>query len=244
MQEPAPSEFAALPKMAEFLTFLKFPEISGNVSTGFGPAPFSFGDGDGNKGSLMVLEGGIAAGKTTTGKSLLLHRAVSLGGRHVFFEEPLDPVRLGEYIKDPKNKANGFQRHMLSVRIFLWRWAIRLVRSGIHVILDRSFYGDWVFAYVNFLFGSISAPEFEDYMKEFEHISEELSQLGEDLDVRVVYIKEDLEECLQRIRIRNRYGESGYTEEYLRLLILVYDKYISLSFPIPILFQFVANNFA
>ena len=110
---------------------------------------------------MIVIEGLIGVGKSTLtddlGKTL---------GFKVFKEPVEDNPYLEEYYKDPKRYALEMQFWLMSRRFQMHQEAIEFIwRTGKGVIMDRSIYGDAIFAKQNVTDGNINKIGYDNYMK-------------------------------------------------------------------------------
>ena len=168
--------------------------------------------------SLIILEGIQSVGKTTLGRSY-----VDANPNAVFLEEWVDEKVLKEYLENMKEKAKDFQFYIQEETVNRIKKAIELVKSRKTVILDRGLIGNECFARVQHDSGLISNEDFETYLKSFSY---NLIPGFKDVSSTTVYMKATPEFCLERIRSRNRSGESSYTLDYLNKLVHMHDTLI------------------
>ena len=168
--------------------------------------------------SLIILEGIQSSGKTTLGKSY-----VSENPNAVFLEEWVDEKVLKEYLENMKEKAKDFQFHLQEETVNRVKKAIELVKAGRIVILDRGLIGNECFVRVQHDAGLISDEDMNAYLKSFSY---NLIPGFTEIPSTTVYMKATAEFCLERIRSRNRTGESSYTLEYLNQLVHMHDTLI------------------
>jgi len=110
---------------------------------------------------LIIIEGGIAAGKTTLTNQLAEHYDAK-----PFFEPVETNPYLELYYKDPEKYALPMQFFLMSNRYALHMEAIEHIwKSKQMCIFDRSIYGDFVFAKRNWLDGNMSKLDFDNYNK-------------------------------------------------------------------------------
>lgn len=172
--------------------------------------------------SLVFIEGGIGAGKTTIGKFLVWIASLT-NTPLIFIDEPFNHDKFREYVADQKNKALDFQKSMLAYRLQVLTLAKHLMDQGWFVVLDRSLYGDRVMEFVNWKVGNITSAEHIDYLNEFATSRNAYDSLLQ--NAQVIYIPQTQESMIQRIRARDRVGEvDGYMLDYLNLIRDVYDK--------------------
>ena len=158
--------------------------------------------------NLIILEGGIAAGKTTLLKAL--------AEQYGFFaiEEPVvnNPF-LELFYADPPKYAYPFQMWFLEQRIGHYRQATEFAMNNPQtiVILDRSVFSDYVFALNGYKDGIISEEQFGCYMEKYTAAVTELPQPS-----AMLYLDVPPEVCLYRIQnIRKRACEQGIPLCYL-----------------------------
>ena len=97
------------------------------------------------RGSIIVIEGLIGAGKSTLGKGLAeyLNR---IGIKARFFPEFVNHDLLGLYIGDMEKYAFPFQAIMVKERLAIYQKAAEYSATGGISIIDRSLIGDLTFA--------------------------------------------------------------------------------------------------
>lgn len=175
-------------------------------------------------GGIYAIEGGIGVGKTTLGTSVVA-MLNGLGIPAVFLEEHLNNHLLelfyrGNSDKTLPNYAFAFQMCMLMgcqnnyVRA---QFESGRIGGGARkvVIIDRTVWGNAVFAAHHHDSGNISADEFATYL-------ETLRTGGPyELDA-VVYLDLEPSKALHRIKRRGRGAEKSCPEDYLRALDRAY----------------------
>lgn len=164
---------------------------------------------------LVCIEGNIGVGKSSLTKSL----AESLHGFPMF--EPVeDNPYLERYYKDPKRYALEMQFWLMSRRFEMHEKAIRHIwRTGQTVVMDRSIYGDWVFAKRNWLDGNIDDPGYLAYMHHRKVMNQYLMAPH-----FVIALQAAPEVCLQRIKERSRDAEVAVKIDYLRGLHTLHEE--------------------
>jgi deoxyadenosine/deoxycytidine kinase len=167
---------------------------------------------------LIIIEGNIGAGKSTLTDRL----AEQLGGIAVYEPVESNPY-LADFYKDPKKYALEMQFWLMSKRYQLHLDAIEKVwREGKTVIMDRSIYGDYIFAKAHQVLGNISDIGFANYMAMRNTMERTLL-----IPQLTIYLNVSVDNCLNRINERNRGCESGITKEYLEILEKIYHELIS-----------------
>eukprot|EP00708_Paratrimastix_pyriformis_P004058 GAFH01002879.1.p1 GENE.GAFH01002879.1~~GAFH01002879.1.p1 ORF type:complete len:241 (-),score=44.72 GAFH01002879.1:244-966(-) len=167
---------------------------------------------------IIVIEGNIAAGKTTLAQKLA--HALDYD---VYIEPTTENPYLKRYYENPKQYGEIMQMWFLHQRYHTYINAVeQYLERGRGVILDRSIFSDFVFAKKNHLDGNISAEGFRKYL-----------QLREDM-LRVLPIPHVLlfldvspETCLHRIlNVRQRECEAGIPLDYLTGLDQCYQEFL------------------
>lgn len=182
------------------------------------------------RGSIILIEGIIGAGKSTLGASL--HRALSRAGIACeFFEENVDPKLLELFLSDKQKYAFAMQTVLLVQRQKTYMKAIQFARreNGVSIV-DRSLYGDIAFAKMHYKSGRIDAKEWAVYESLISN-----SPLPQ--PSYILYLDVTPEVALGRIQSRNRGSEAAsYNVEYLQELGSSYREAMSASvLPISIL---------
>ena len=160
---------------------------------------------------LIIIEGNIGVGKSTLSKKLAEEYDFKL------FEEGADTNKefveyLNLYYKDPKRYALEMQFWLMSTRFRQHQEALRHIHTtGQTCIMDRSIYGDTVFAKRNFLDGNISQLGYDSYLKHRDVMLQFLM-----VPQLTLYLDADPKTCLDRVNMRNRTSESGIPLEYLQ----------------------------
>ena len=171
---------------------------------------------------LVIVEGNIAAGKSTLCKEMaqILNYAL--------FIEPTDKNPYLElYYKDPKKYAFEMQIWFLKQRFTTYCQAIRILLRGAGddgkeingVILDRSIFSDSVFAKQNCIDGHFSEEQYQQYLQ----LRNKLLDLVV-LPHVVLYLDASPETCYDRIhKLRKRAGEEVIPLAYLTGLSNCYE---------------------
>ena len=161
---------------------------------------------------IVCVDGNIASGKTT-----VLREIEKRGGR-VYYEPFENNPWLPLYYKDPKAHALNVQLWFLSERYRQYKAAD--FASGGVVFIERSMYTDrFIFVEMIRRQGNMTPMEVETYRHHFEIYKNPLPDLSVTLSVRP-------DECLRRLKDRNREMESSVPLAYLEALHEVYaDNY-------------------
>lgn len=156
---------------------------------------------------LICIEGNIGAGKSTLTGQLAEHMRAK-----AFYEPVGDNPFLERFYRDPKRYALDMQFWLMSRRFEQHEQAIRHIwQTGQSVIMDRSIYGDWVFAKKNWLDGNIDDVGYESYLHHREVMNRYL--LAPHV---VLYLDCKPEQCLTRIGDRGRSCEKTIPISYLQ----------------------------
>lgn len=162
---------------------------------------------------IIVVEGNIGAGKTT------LCRALAEMCGFVHFEEPA--VRcpyLDLYYADPVTWAFQFQTWMLNARVDMHVRASRAdaAKGNAGILLDRSVFGDVVFAHNGCARGDMSLAEGQTYTSMWYNlVTEGFEARRMAMPALFVFLDPDPESCLDRVRLRGRGCEAGVDLRYL-----------------------------
>jgi deoxyadenosine/deoxycytidine kinase len=179
------------------------------------------GAGDGRL--MILLEGNIGAGKTTVG------RTAAQSGSIGFIEEPTKMWREGFasnlldlFYRDPHRWAFTFQICAFITRAKTWREILALTDHS-RVILERSIFCDRnVFAENCYRTGLMTPVEYELYSGMWQFLVANYC-VQPDL---ILYLRTPAEECLARIRERDRSEEVGIGLEYLQQLENLHDEWL------------------
>ena len=173
-------------------------------------------------GKILIVEGIPGCGKTTFCKSYAAAFS-RIPGDVVIMEEWVDEKILSDYLSDMKNKATYFQYEAQRQSVLRLHNAISLAKSGKTVLIDRSLLGNRCFAEVQYEEGYISIDSIEEYRNVFSFHKVLSKKERIDIQIETLYLKCDIETAMERIRKRNRIGESGYSAEYLAKLKQKHD---------------------
>lgn len=164
----------------------------------------------------IIVEGIPGAGKTCFAEKL----SKQLGDSTLFLTEPDDVGNtnpyLSNYYEDPHKYAFVMQIHLLQTRYRYHKMAQYHALSHIgHSVVDRSYYGDVGFAYVQKQLGFFSEDEYKTYESLFNIMSSNILYPS-----MCIYINVNLETAMHRIkkRMNGRAGrecENGVCMDYL-----------------------------
>lgn len=156
---------------------------------------------------LICIEGNIGVGK-----SWLTNELGSQLEAKVMFEPVDENPYLVKYYADPKRYALEMQFWLMSRRFELHEAAIKHIwTTGQSVIMDRSIYGDAVFAKKNWLDGNIDDLGYESYLKHRDVMNRYLMAPHVTLHLDASPLT-----CYDRIRLRSRDCESAIPIAYLQ----------------------------
>lgn len=155
---------------------------------------------------MIIIEGQIGVGKTTMGELLEERFGVPL------FRELTNPdtlALLDRFYADKPRWAFTLQIHFLNER---FRMIKEIFRSG-GGCLDRSIFGDRIFAQMLEADGDMSKEEFRTYSTLLDNMLEHAQ------DPRLlIYLDCTVDTAIERIRKRNRGLEAGIPRDYLEHL--------------------------
>ena len=178
------------------------------------------------RGSVLTLEGLIACGKSTAGKSLEGY-FLRAGVNAKFFPEYTNSLLLEQYISNMKKYAYSFQLFMLCKRISIYQEAELFSRGGGVAIIDRSILGDMTFARMQHEESFISDKEWEIYQ---EVMRQEIKLVP----YANIFLKCTPENSLRRVSLRGNIAEiKGYNVEYMEKLATAYEKTLSECTNVP-----------
>ena len=163
---------------------------------------------------VIVIEGNIGSGKTTLGK--VLEKKFNLK----LYRELVNPNTLNmlnDFYNDKKRYAFLLQIHFLNERFKM----IKDIFKNKGGILDRSIYGDKVFASVLKDDENMSENEFRVYSDLLENMLEHVKKPR-----LLIFLDANVNTCLDRIKKRDRLGEELIQAEYLLKLENKYKEWL------------------
>lgn len=155
---------------------------------------------------MIIIEGQIGVGKTTVGEILERDLGIRLF-RELQHQET--HTLLDRFYADQPRWAFTLQIHFLNERFRM----IKEIRRNGGGALDRSIYGDRIFAEVLHEDDSMTNEEFTTYSTLLENMLEHVQP--PDL---LIYLDCSVDTAIERIRVRNRGLESGIPRDYLERL--------------------------
>ena len=155
---------------------------------------------------MIIIEGQIGAGKTTMGEILERRFGIPL---YRELDNP-DTLRLlDRFYADNARWAFTMQIHFLNERFRM----IKDIHAAGGGLLDRSIFGDRIFADLLHDDGDMSDQEYRSYCSLLDNMLEHA-----DPPALLVYLDCSVDAAIERINIRNRGLESGIPREYLEKL--------------------------
>ena len=161
----------------------------------------------------IVIEGTVGVGKTTLGKflsdliNIKLHEELTSGDTRIL---------LDKFYEDQERWSFALQIHFLNERFRMIK-EINSVDSG---ILDRSIYGDKIFAQMLNEDGKMSNEEYNTYDKLLDNMLEHVKPPN-----LMIYLKCKTETATKRVAIRSRSTETHMPISYWERLNEKYDKW-------------------
>jgi deoxyadenosine/deoxycytidine kinase len=164
---------------------------------------------------ILYIEGVVGCGKSTLSEKI--GKALDIP---VFYELQNQTTMnlLEEFYKDKKRWAFALQIHFLNER---FRMIKEIHKNGIG-ILDRSIFGDKIFAEMLNEDGYMTDDEYETYKSLLNNMSQHIDEPN-----LLLYIDCDLETAMKRIQIRGREMEQSVDEIYWQRLNDKYQKWYS-----------------
>lgn len=174
---------------------------------------------------VIVIDGVIAAGKTTMINQCLLPILTQKGYHVTLIPEPVEKWkengRLKMFYKDPSRRAFQFQTCAFHDRVRISQQIYRKYVDQTDIfILERSIFSDLLFMEVLRDSNTIDILEFEDY-KNLWTMWEEVMPFRPDL---FVYLRPNIECVMDRLKNRSRDGEEGVTLQYQKDLEKKHDR--------------------
>jgi len=177
-----------------------------------------------SRASKLIVEGNIAAGKSTLCEYIRSANPDKIG----VLPEIINEKFLQLFYADPAKYGFAFQLHMLEHRTNVNKLHFLVEQENYETfMLDRSVLGDFVFACVNYLTGSISQQEFDVY-KDMCGCAD-ISQIGRLLDKiyspdnwNLLYLHSPFDDCKQRIENIRKGVEQGLPDWYYECIEQVY----------------------
>lgn len=170
----------------------------------------------------VALVGLIGAGKSTLTKALS-----EAYGVPAYYENTENPAL--DWFYDDMSKYAFLLQISLSTERSIQQHRIHHLGEG--GVSDKLFQEDLIFTEILYESGKLTKEEYTQAVRSLRYLG---SSAPRNPDV-VVYLRVSPETALERIRLRGRESEKGITLEYLRTLLMAYDKWmlkLSTKFPI------------
>lgn len=168
---------------------------------------------------FVLLEGNIAAGKTTLGERL------AASGRFAFFPEPLAQWQTGYAANLLARFYADTPRWAFTMQIgaFVTRAnALAQRQPGVNSIFERSIYCDrHVFAKNLYEHGLLDDTEWAVYLQFWDYAAAAVPRPD-----AILYLRTPAEECYRRLQVRARAEETAVSLDYLRQLEAQHDAWL------------------
>ena len=161
--------------------------------------------------SVICIDGVVGAGKTTLGD--ILAKELNL----TFFREPVDENPLLEKFYHNQN------RYSFSIQVYFLNKRFKMLKEAEKLngcIMDRSIYGDVIFARLLMLGGKMSKEEFDLYEELLFNMLEHVSR-----PKLMVYLDVSVDTAIDRIKNRGRDYEQIVPRAYWESLNKQYNDY-------------------
>lgn len=150
--------------------------------------------------NIICIEGVVGAGKTTLGELLAKELSVE------FFQEPyIDNPFLDKFYSNKERYSLPSQMYFLNKRIEIIEEASKL--NG--CIMDRSIYGDYLFAKMHLKNKFMTEDEFSLYHSFWEKLISVRTK-----PILIIYLETSVENAMRKIKERGREFELGVEKEY------------------------------
>lgn len=170
---------------------------------------------------MIVVDAVVGAGKTTLMEILAKERGLTT------FEEPVvDNPLLDKFYHDR-------ERYSFSLQIFFLNQRFRHIKEASKVknaVLDRSIYGDLIFARMLYENNEMSGEEFDLYLNLFENMIEHCQA-----PKLMIYLEISVDEAVYRISKRGRDYEQIVERAYWERLNSYYREYFNQYTSSPVL---------
>ena len=174
---------------------------------------------------MILLEGNIAAGKSTLGRS------IAEDNRMAFIEEPVSSWQndfeenlLDMFYKDSKRWSFTFQLAAFVTRAKTWTEVLEMT-DHTNVVLERSIYADrFIFAKNCYESGLLSKTEYQLYCRMWDWLEERWASSPD----KIIYLRTPAEICYERLLKRGRAEEKDNQVplEYLQSLEVLHDEWL------------------
>ncbi|MCY6485794.1 deoxynucleoside kinase [Clostridium aestuarii] len=171
--------------------------------------------------NVIVVDGVVGVGKTT-----LMNMLVNEMGYKPFLEPVVDNPILDKFYYDR-------ERYSFSLQIFFLNNRFRMIKEAAkmnNAILDRSIYGDLIFAKMLMENGEMSKEEYNLYADLFENMIEHCHP-----PKLMIYLETSVDAAIKKINKRGRDYEKIVEREYWERLNTHYNEYFNQYSISPIL---------
>jgi deoxyadenosine/deoxycytidine kinase len=169
---------------------------------------------------LVLLEGNIAAGKTTLGRTLAEHNAFA------FIPEPVERWQTGFAANLLERFYGDMRRWSFTLQICAFMTRAQALEAfpvrDQAVIFERSIYCDrHVFAKNLHQQGFMDETEWALYLNFWNYLKDSVPEPD-----AIIYLRTPAEECHRRLRARGRAEEHGIPLAYLQQLEACHDEWL------------------
>lgn len=163
--------------------------------------------------NIICIDGVVGAGKSTLGEILAKELGV------ILFEEPVtnNPI-LDKFYYDK-------ERYSFPLQIFFLNKRFKMIKEANALdgcVMDRSIYGDVIFAKMLMESGDMAREEFELYEDLLSNMLEHLSP-----PKLMIYLKSTVDGAIEKIKMRGRDYEQIVEREYWENLNANYESYFN-----------------
>lgn len=169
--------------------------------------------GDSSMEGIICIDGVVGVGKSTLGE--ILAKEFNM---HFFKEPVLDNPLLDKFYYDKKRYSFPLQVFFLNKRFEMIKEAEKLGSC----IMDRSIYGDIIFAKMLMEDGDLSKDEFEIYQDLLYNMLEHLKR-----PKLMIYLETDVDNAITKIKRRGRDYEQIVERDYWQNLNKNYTEYFN-----------------
>ncbi|NLC54712.1 MAG: deoxynucleoside kinase [Erysipelothrix sp.] len=164
--------------------------------------------------NTIVIDGVVGVGKTT-----LMDLLSEELGYDKFLEPVVDNPILDKFYHDRKRYAFTLQIFFLNRRFKMLKEAAQIKQQ---TLMDRSIYGDVIFAKLLNYNQEMDDPEFDIYMELLANMLDHIEP-----PKLMIYLKIDTDRAIERIKARGRDFEQVVEREYWQNLNKEYNEYFS-----------------
>jgi len=183
------------------------------------------------RGKLIVLEGVIAAGKSTLATALEAY-LTKTGFPVKVLVEPLDLAFLALYQSNIERYAFPFQCVMARERMQVYLGALRAIEDGWYIVMDRSLVGDVAFAVMQKEQNFFTDAEWRVYnsLVGLTDTNGQCKSIDAHFmpEATIIYLEVTPEEAFRRMLIRGNENEKkAYTQAYFQNLHRAYESAVA-----------------